>query len=479
MAGTDHTWVPKPADRVIRHPRMEQMAPVHIELPERRSNRTALNPPLILVYAFGILIGAGTLLLVLPFSHNGNGFAPLVDALFTATSAATVTGLVTVETSTFWSRPGQLVIMLLMFMGGLGVMTIATALLVLAGQRLSLTQRLVVRETIGTATFTNITSIAMKIVIWAVAIQVIGFIVLFVRFSSIYSTGEAAWHAVFQTVSGFNNAGFTSIPGSENLSIFRTDRILLGTIAVLVLLGSISYWVIADAVDQRRFSRLALNTKLALISTAALLTIGAVLFYVFESSNGGTLEGARALDRTTTSVFHSVNRTAGFSTVDFDLTNDGTNALYAGLMFIGGTSASVAGGIKVTTVALIVIAIAALIRGDRDATAFKRRVPLIQIQWAFALAMLSFVGVAVLAMALAIAERGYPFLDLLFEAVSAFGTVGLSTGLTDDLSTVGQVLLILGMFVGRVVPPMVIVVALSGNGEKSTYGNASEGVLVG
>ena len=280
-------------------------------------------------------------------------------------------------------------------------------------------------------------------------------------------------------MSGFNNAGFTSIPNSDNLSAFRTDRVVLGSIAVLVLLGSISYWVIADIADRRRFSRLALNTKLAMISTVALLTIGAVLFYAFESGNGGTFEGASALDRTTTSVFHSINRTAGFSTVDWNLTNDETNALYAGLMFIGGTSASVAGGIKVTTVALIVIAIAALIRGDRDATAFKRRVPLIQVQWAFALAMLSFIGVAILAMALAIAERGYPFLDLLFEAVSAFGTVGLSTGLTDELSTVGQALLILGMFVGRVLPPMVIVVALSGNGETSMYRNASEGVLVG
>jgi trk system potassium uptake protein len=479
MASTGQTWVPKPADKVVRHPRMEQMAPVLIELPERRSKPSALTPPLILVYAFAILTGTGTLLLVLPWSHNGDGFAPVVDALFTATSAATVTGLVTVETSTYWSRPGQLVIMMLMFMGGIGVMTIATALLVISGQRLSLSQRLVVRETIGTAVFTNISNITLRIVIWAAAIQVLGFIVLFIKFSFIYSAGEAAWHAVFQAVSGFNNAGFTSIPGSENLSIFGTDRVVLGIIAVLVLLGSVSYWVVADIASRRRFSRLALNTKLVLVSVLVLLISGSVLFYVFESSNEGTLQGATTLDRAVTSFFQSVNRTAGFSTVDFDQTSDDTNVFYAGLMFVGGTSASVAGGIKVATLALIVIAIAALIRGRRDATAFGRRIPLIQIQWAFALATLSFVGVMALAMTLAYTDPGYPFLDLLFESVSAFATVGLSTGLTSELSTPGQILLVLGMFLGRVLPPMVIVVALSVRGKGDLYRYASEGVPVG
>ena len=479
MADKGETWAPKPADKVVRHPRMEQMAPVRIELPERRSKSSALNPPLILIYAFAILIGVGTLLLVLPVSHNGDGFAPLVDALFTATSAATVTGLVTVETSTFWSRPGQLVIMLLMFMGGIGVMTIATALLVLSGQRLSLSQRLVVRETIGTAVFTNISSITLRIMIWAVSLQAIGFIVLFVRFSFIYSAGDAAWHAVFQAVSGFNNAGFTSILGSDNLSIFATDRVVLGTIAALVLLGSVSYWIVADIATRRRFSRFGLNTKLVVVTTVALLVSGSVVFYLFEAGNEGTLQGATALDRAITSVFQSVNRTSGFSTVDFGETSDNTNVFYSGLMFVGGTSASVAGGIKVATLALIVMAIVALIRGRRDTTAFGRRIPLIQIKWAFALATLSLIGVVILAMALAYTDPGYPFMDLLFESVSAFATVGFSTGLTGDLSTPGQVLLVIGMFLGRVLPPMVIVVALAGRGETGLFRYASEGVPVG
>ncbi len=448
-----------------------------MRLPARRVKTRVLDTKLVLVWAFGLLIGVSTLLLVLPFSHHSEGF-PIVDALFTATSAATVTGLVTVETATYWSLTGQIIILALMFAGGLGIMTIATAMFVIAGQRISLTQRLVMRETIGTTAFTNITSITVRIVIWAVAVQVVGFIALLVRFAFLYSPGEAAWHAVFQAVSGFNNAGFTSIEGSKSLSAFRADVAVLGIIAVLILLGSTSYWVIADFVRQKRFSTLTLNAKLVLAFTAGILLVGAVVFYTLESRNDDMLGSASIADRAVTSVFHSVNRTAGFSTVDLGRATDETNAFYTTLMFIGGASASVAGGIKVNSFALIVIAIAASIRGSADVTAFGRRVPLTQVQWAFALGVVSFIGASVLTFALAFTEQDYPFLDLLFEGVSAFGTVGFSAGITGDLSAAGKVLLVIGMFVGRVAPPIFGVVALSGSDEKSLYRYARENVLV-
>lgn len=425
-----------------------------------------------------MLVFLGTLFLVLPFSHVGEGFAPLVDALFTATSAATVTGLVTQETSSYWTIYGQLVILVLMFAGGLGVMTIVGSMFVIAGQRVPLTQRLVMRETIGTASFTDITRVIMRIVLWAVAIQAIGFVVLFARFAFVYSPGDAVWHALFQAVSGFNAAGFVSVPDSENLSAFRTDKWVVGTIAVLVVLGSLSYMVISDVLRRRRFSTLALNTKLVVVFTVGLLLAGGVVFFALESGPESTIGELSLLDRVVTSAFHSVSRTSGFSTIDFDQTTDQTNVFYAALMFIGGASASVAGGIKVTTFALIVISTLATLRGRTNISAFNRTIPRVQVQWAYVIAIVSLFGVALVALTLTFTESEYPFVDLLFEAVSAFGTVGLSTGLTGDLSTPSQLLLVVAMFVGRVAPPMVIVVALSRQDEEDRVRYAKEGVTI-
>lgn len=472
-------WVPKPADKVVRHPRFEQLGPTHVELAPRRRRPFALTPPLILVYAFGTLVGIGTLLLELPFAHQGDGLAPFVDALFTATSAATVTGLVTQETSSYWTLPGQAVIMVLMFAGGLGIMTVVGAMLVFGGQRVPLRQRLVIRETIGTASFTDITGVLVRIVLWAVAIQIVGFVVLFVRFDSLYSTGDAVWHSLFQAVSGFNNAGFTSIPDSENLSSFQTDKLVGGTIAVLVVLGSLSYWVLGDVIERRRFSTLSLNTKLVLVTTGVLLLAGAFFFLLFESGAGGTVSHLPIADKIATSVFHSVNRTAGFSTVDFGETTQQTNLFYAALMFVGGASGSVAGGIKVNTLAIIAITAVATLRGRATVSAFNRRIPKAQIQWAQVIVIVSILGVFLLASMLTFIEQDFPFLDLLFEAASAFGTVGLSTGLTADLSSTSQFLLVLAMFLGRILPPMVIIVALSRDDREPLVRYPKEQLVIG
>ena len=478
MSSKRPAGLPKPADRVVRRPRTDQISPVHIRLAPRRVRSVPRTPPLVLVYAFAVLVFLGTLFLVLPFSHVGEGFAPLLDALFTATSAATVTGLVTQETSSYWTIYGQLVILVLMFAGGLGVMTIVGSMFVIAGQRVPLTQRLVMRETIGTASFTDITRVIMRIVLWAVAIQAIGFVVLFARFAFVYSPGDAVWHALFQAVSGFNAAGFVSVPDSENLSAFRTDKWVVGTIAVLVVLGSLSYMVISDVLRRRRFSTLALNTKLVVVFTVGLLLAGGVVFFALESGPESTIGELSLLDRVVTSAFHSVSRTSGFSTIDFDQTTDQTNVFYAALMFIGGASASVAGGIKVTTFALIVISTLATLRGRTNISAFNRTIPRVQVQWAYVIAIVSLFGVALVALTLTFTESEYPFVDLLFEAVSAFGTVGLSTGLTGDLSTPSQLLLVVAMFVGRVAPPMVIVVALSRQDEEDRVRYAKEGVTI-
>ena len=472
-------WAPKPADRVVRRPREEAMRPVHLEIGDRRAQPLTTNPVLILVYAFVALISVGTLLLMLPISYEGDGFAPFVDALFTATSAATVTGLIVQETSSYWTTQGQLVIMVLMFSGGLGIMTIVGAMLVLGGQRVSMKQRMVMRETIGTTAFTDIAGVTLRIVLWAFAIQVVGFVVLIARFSFIYPSGEAVWHALFQAVSGFNNAGFTSLPASENLSAFGTDKVIVGTIGTLVLLGSLSYWVVYDVVNRRSFWKLTLNSKLVLVFSGVVILSGAAFFLISEFDNPATFGTFPLADKLTNSVFHSINRTAGFSTVDFGQTKDHTNLFYAVLMFIGGASGSVAGGIKVNTFALIVIMVIAAGRGQTGVSAFRRRIPDQQIRWALVLAATFFAGTYLVALAIALLESEYPFLDLLFESVSAISTVGLSSGITGSLKTESQLLLVVAMFIGRIVPPMVIVVALSQRGEQQPIRYPKEEMLVG
>jgi len=474
-----NNWLQKPADKVVRHPRMGDMRPIHIRLPEQRATSTIFSTPFVLVYAFGGLIAIGTLLLMLPFSHNGSESGSIMHALFTATSAATVTGLIIVDTPTFWSLPGQIVIVALMFMGGLGIMTIAAALFVIAGQRASLSQRLIMRETTGATGFTNITNITARIFIWALLIQAIGFSLLFIRFVFLYPPLTAAWHALFQGVSAFNNAGFTSIPDSASLSIFLTDNLVLGIVAGLIIVGSLSYWVIAELVSGKKISTFSLNTKLVLVTTPILIVLGAVTFFLFESNNSATIGNESILTKICSSVFHSVNRTSGFSTIDFGYTSDNTNLLYSALMFVGGSSASVAGGIKVNTLALVIIGAWMSMRGLSGTKVFGRRLPNSQIQWAFSLFLFFLFGVSCITLALSITDSNHQFLDLLFEATSSLGTVGFSTGITGDLSTAGKSILVMGMFIGRLIPAMLIIAAFSSKNDSHKFRYGQEEVLVG
>ena len=471
-------WEPKPGDRVVRHPRQEEIGPVVVTEPVRRVPTRALASPMLLIYAFAGLIAVGTLLLMLPFTTQDGG-APFREALFTATSAVTVTGLVVQETATYWTRSGQTIILGLMFVGGLGFMTIGTFLLILIGQRVTLAQRLLVRESLGVNQLGGLVQLTIAIVLVAVTIQSIGFIVLLVKFLGIYTTAEAVWQAVFHAVSGFNNAGFIALTESEGLGRYQADWVVLGTIGTLILLGAISYWVIFDIVRYRRFSLFTLTTKLVLAVTGVLILLGAAVFLGFEYANPDTIGPMPLGDKVATSVFESISgRTAGFTTVGFGNTQEQTNFFFTSLMFIGGASGSVAGGIKVNTFAIMLIAVLSTIRGRIHTSAFGREIPrtlLLRVQVIGAVSV-TFVFVTVLM--LTFAEGGGDFIALLFESVSAFGTVGLSTGITPDLSYWGHVILIIAMFVGRL-GPLTIGLAMARRRERDLYRFAQEQVTIG
>ncbi len=432
-----------------------------------------------LVFAFAGLITVGTLLLLLPFTHHAGGVTPAIDALFTATSAVTVTGLVVQDTATYWTRTGQVIILALMFVGGLGFMSLATFLLILVGQRVTLSQQLLVRESLGVNQLGGLVRITVRIVLVAVGIQIAGFIALFIRFSFLYSPAEAVWQAVFHTVSGFNNAGFVVLEDSKSLSALNTDVAALGIMAALIILGALSYWVIIDIIRVRRFKLLSLTTKLVLTLTAVLIIGGTLVFLASEYDNPNTLGPLHVGDKLLTSFFESTSgRTAGFSTVSYGETEQHTNFFFTSLMFIGGASASVAGGIKINTFAVVLVAILSTMRGSTRASAFGREIPQTQVQRAMTIGAVATAFVFFVALLLTFAEDAFPFSDLFFESMSAFGTVGLSTGLTPDLSNWGHLILIVTMFIGRI-GPLTIGLAMIARGDQDTYRYAQERVTIG
>ena len=455
------------------------MSPVSLTVTVRKVPSRALASPLILIYAFAALIAVGTALLLLPVAHEGSGLTPFMDALFTATSAVTVTGLVIQETSTYWTRTGQVMILGMMFVGGLGFMTIATFLLILIGQRVTLSQRLLVRESLGVDHMGGLVRLTVGIVLVSVVIQMAGFVALVIRFSFLYPPAEAVWQAVFHAVSGFNNAGFIALSEENGLAHFRSDGVVLGTIGVLIILGAISFWVMVDVVRVRRFSLFALTTKLVLVLTATLVVVGTAVFLASEYTNPATLGSLSVGQKLSTSVFESVSgRTAGFTTINYDETEQHTNFFLTALMFVGGASGSVAGGIKVNTMAVVMAAVLSTMRGRTNAVAFGREIPRLLVQRAMVIGAISVTFVFIVAMLLTFSQTGFDFIDLLFEAVSAFGTVGLSTGLTAEVSQWGQAIIVGTMFIGRL-GPLAIGLAMAQRTEADLYRYPSERVTIG
>lgn len=467
---------------MVRHPRADEIAPVRVTVSTRKVQSRLFGSPLVLLYIFAALVAAGTALLIPPLAHHGTGFTPFMDALFTSTSAVTVTGLSVQDTATYWTLYGKAVILGLMFVGGLGIMTLAAFLLVLLGQRVSLFQKLLMKESLGILPVNELgglVKLAIRIVIVAVAIQFVGFVALTVRFLAIMDPADAVGQGLFLAVSGFNGAGFTILPDSASLSAYQTDVTVIVVTGLLIFFGAISLWVMADVIALRRFSLFSLNTKLVLVATAFLTLLGAVVFFAFEYGNPATLQSLSVPHKLLVSSFEAISgRTAGLSTVDYGATEQHTNFQFISLMFIGGASASVAGGIKVNTFAIVLVAVLSTLRGRTHATAFGREIPVVIVQRAMVVGAVAIAVVFFFAFLLTAVETGFDFIDLLFESVSAFGTVGLSTGLTGELSRWGQLILVVAMFLGRV-GPLGLGLAMAQYSRSDNYRYAQERVTIG
>ena len=472
-------WEPNKGDRVVRHPREEELQTVRISSTNRRSQPKIFASPLMLLYIFLGLIIIGTILLLMPFSTTSEDFTPLIDALFTATSAATVTGLTTVTTSTHWSPAGQAIILTLIFIGGLGIMTVTGFLLILFGHRVSLSQQVLIRDSFQINQLGGLAKITLLMVGFAILVQSIGFFVLLMRLVNIYPFGQAVWQSLFHSVSAFNNAGFVIFPNSESLSYFKNDYLILLIIGTLIFIGSIGYWTIIDLASNFSFSKLHLNTKLVILTTITLIFIGAVFFLISETNNPKTIKDLPVIQQIYISFFESISgRTSGFSTIQFSDTKQHTNFFFTALMLIGGSAASVAGGIKVNTLAIIAISVFSTIRCKSYASAFGREIPKSQIRLSISIGILAISCAFITSIILSITENQQSFINVWFETVSALGTVGLTTGLSEQASSLGKLILSILMFTGRIAP-ITLALIVTQNLQKPSYKFAEEELILG
>jgi potassium uptake TrkH family protein len=396
------------------------------------------------------------LLLLLPVAVSGQSAGVGLDtAVFTATSALSVTGLSVVDTATEWSRFGQVVILGLIQIGGFGITTFASVFAVLVFRRLGLRARLATQLEQNQSDSGNLRSLVKRIAMFYVIVEVLGAIVLTVVFwrSSADGFVSALWNGTFHAISAFNNAGFSTF--TNNLIDYSGEVAVLAPVMLLVIIGGIGFPVVLEVVNTRlHYRRWSIHTRLTLFTTAALLVVGTLSYAVLEWNNPGTFGtmGSGA-ERALNSAFAAVTpRTAGFNTFDYGQSGPGGQFLTSILMLIGGGSASAAGGIKVTTFALLGFVIIAELRSDRDVNAFGRRLSEATQRQALAVALLGVGSVALGTLAIAATSPSLPMGDVLFETVSAVGTVGLTTGITPDLEPASRYLMSLLMLLGRLGP---------------------------
>ena len=463
-----------------RRVRIERVKPNDYRVQAPKRIKRPRSPAVILLVGFALLIGLGSVLLSLPIATaSGTWTDPLV-AFFTATSAVCVTGLVLVDTGTYWSPFGQGVILALIQIGGFGFMAGSTLVLfLLVGRRTGLRDRLLAQASTGERALGGVTTVVRRVAIFTVIAEAAGAIILSLAF---LARGEQPLHATilgaFHSISAFNNAGFDIMGEFRSLTGFANDPLVLVPIALLIILGSLGFAIVGDVVSKRSWTRLALETKVVVLTSAGLLVGGTVLIGVFEWSNPATLGALDAPDRVVNAFFMSATaRTAGFNSVPMNGLLEISLLLLIPIMFIGGASGSTAGGIKVNTFTVLWIAILAAARGEPSATAFGRRIPHVLVYRAIAVALLSVAVVFAVTLALELTSQGR-LIDRAFEAVSALATVGLSTGITPMLPVPAQVLLAGAMFAGRL-GPLTLVLALTARSRPVSHRPAVETMRIG
>ncbi|WP_068792044.1 TrkH family potassium uptake protein [Brevibacillus laterosporus] len=438
-----------------------------------------LSPPKVLVLGFALIIAIGATLLTLPIATNDGQGLSLINAVFTSTSATCVTGLVVTDTGTTFTLFGQLVILALIQVGGLGFMTLATFFALLMGKKISLQQRLLLQESLNQISIEGVVRLAKMLLIFTGLIELTGGILLTLRFAFDMPFAKALYYGMFHSISNFNNAGFDLMGEFSSLTKYVSDPIVNITVCLLIILGGIGFIVMAEVYGYRDTKRLSLHTKVVLTTTAILIVLGTLAIFILEFTNSKTLQPLSPVGKFFGALYQSVTaRTAGSNTISIGDMHQSSLFFMIVLMFIGASPGSTGGGIKTTTFATLLGAVWAQIKGREDVIFYRQRILPHMIYKSLTVTMTALFIVIIVSMILTITEPGKDFLMILFESVSAFATVGLSMGLTPDLSDIGKIVISLTMFAGRV-GPLTIAFALAQRNRKEYFRYPKGKIMIG
>ena len=413
-------------------------------------DRLSESPPLILTLGFFILISIGALILSTPFvTRSGNPTNP-IDAIFIAASASCVTGLSPVNTAEHRNSLGQVVIIILIQIGGLGIMTLASIIPLILRKKIGIKSRLILKEQLNIESMEGVIRLFRYVLGFTLVVETLGAILLAIRFVPTYGLGKGIWFSVFHSISAFCNAGFDIL--GDSIYPLRGDYLVNITIMVLIIIGGLGFMVTSEIYYKRHFKNLSTHSKLVLLTNAGLILVGALGFFILESLKGGVLNSETIGDGVLISFFQSVSaRTAGFYSADLSKINDSTAILLISLMFIGGSPGSTAGGIKTTTFVVLILAVISVIKNEKEPIVFKRRISDDTIKKALSIFVISLSIVIFVSFVIAAIED-FAFIDILYETASALGTVGATLGITDKLSAASKILITLCMYLGRIGP---------------------------
>ena len=476
----------KPGANIVRISRLESIKPINISTGNFDFKKQFYNPSLTLFLLYVSIIIIETFLLLLPQSTVNPEENSFIKSLFTATSSFTLTGLIVENTNEFWTPIGKTIIVFFIFIGGIGFMTSSSFILKLFGQKISLTQQILLRESIadsrslGNLQIGNIISTLGLIVSYSVFVQVIIAVLLTFIFIPDMNLSNAILQGLAHSISSFNGAGFIFFNNEGLLGGYENNSKILITIGAGLFLGSIGYLVFLDLIKNLKWQKFSLNSKIVISSTIFLNVIGTIVFFILESSsNTEVLDNLPTQDSIKHSIFNTISgRTAGFSSLPFNLINSSTLIWCSTLMFIGGASASTAGGIKVNTFMVIFAFIKSTITGSSNTSIFGRKIPDEQVKRCITIATLGIFTIILSLILISSLEKNIDTNSILFEICSAFGTVGLSSGFIAVASNTSKIILTLLMILGRI-GPISMILALGNINNPKLFKYAEERVTIG
>ena len=451
-----------------------------------KTKKFTLSTTQIILLSFLITILLGSLLLALPISSADGEAVPYLDALFTATTSTCVTGLVTLPTATTWSVFGQVVILLMIQIGGLGLITVMSGLMILLHRKMGIGDRLLIQDAFNLNTMSGLAKFVKNVLFGTLIVEGIGALLYMPVFVTDFGA-KGIWISVFNSISAFCNAGIDVI-GENSLCNYATNPIVNLVTCVLIILGGLGYIVWWDVLrvirsrspkNKKIFRHLTLHSKIAITVTAGLIFVGAILIFIFEYNNPLTIGEMPLFDKIQVSLFQSVTtRTAGFASVPQENLTNASTAVSIILMLIGGSPVGTAGGMKTVTIAVLLCSALATIRNKNSATLFGRRVSEDSIKKAVAVAV-SFLTICTASTVLLMATSNFSAIDAVYETVSATATVGLSRNLTAALNTVGKLIIIVTMYFGRVGPISLAVALGSKNEAQNVISEPTEEISIG